>query len=152
MKWRDLLGEWGVSKLQLKLGFVEAEFAPQDVDRQAAWELYVELATRVSTQRLLDAEGSEKQALSSVYSLFPTTREILKKHGPSAQNFARVAIAVLNVVLRPFLTRWHLEFERGTALDEATAKRFRDELAAVRGDLFEYTKVLAAIADVEQLA
>jgi hypothetical protein len=152
MKWRDLLGEWGVSKLQLKLGFIEAQFAAQDVDRLAAWELYVELATRVSTQPLSKAEGSEKQALSSIYSLFPTTREILKKHGPSAQNFARVAIAVLNVVLRPFLTRWHLELERGVALDAATAKRFRDELAGVRADLFEYANVLARIADVERLA
>ena len=26
MKWRYLLGEWGLSKLQLKAGFVEAEF------------------------------------------------------------------------------------------------------------------------------
>ena len=151
MKWRDLLGEWGVSKLQLKLGFVEAEFVAQDVDRNAAWELYVELATRVSTQPLPAAQGSEKQALNSIYSLFPTTREILKHHGPSAQNFARVAIAVLNVVLRPFLTRWHVEFERTNTLDEATCKQFRLELAAMGADLMEYAHVLARIADVEQL-
>ena len=60
MKWRDLLTNWGLTKLQLKAGFVEAEFAPQDADRNAAWELYIELATRVSTQPLPPDEGVEK--------------------------------------------------------------------------------------------
>lgn len=151
MRWRDLLGEWGVSRLQLKLGFVEAEFVAQEIDRRAAWELFVELATRVSTQSLPDMQGSEKQSLSSLYALFPTTREILKHHGPSAQNSARIAIAVLNVVLRPFLTRWHAKFERGDPLDELTCKQFRQELALMRVDLLEYANVLARVADVEQL-
>lgn len=151
MKWRDFLGEWGVSRLQLKLGLVEAEFVARDVDRQAAWELYIELATRVSTQLLPDAQGSDKQALSSIYSLFPATREILKRHGPSAQNFARIAIAVLNLVLRPFLTRWHLQFEGAAMPDPSAVAQFRQELAAMRVDLREYANVLARIADVEEL-
>jgi hypothetical protein len=151
MKWRDLLGEWGIAKLHLKLGFVEAEFAAQDAERNAAWELFIELATRISTQHLPDEVGSEKQALSSIYSIFPTTREILKSHGPSAQNFARVAIAVLNVVLRPFLTRWHVEFEKASTLGPEKLKQFRTELGMVRTDLVEYANVLARIANVEEL-
>ena len=152
MKWRDLLGEWGLSKLQLKAGFVEAEFVPRDMDRDAAWQLYVELATRVSTQTLAAGQGSDKQAMASIYSLFPTTRAILKSCGPSAQNFARVAIAVLNVVLRPFLTRWHVRLDSDTPLSATDAALFRSELEAIRCDLREYAQVLASIADVEALA
>lgn len=39
MKRRDFLQKWGLSSLKIKLGFLEGEFAPQDPDRAAAWEL-----------------------------------------------------------------------------------------------------------------
>jgi hypothetical protein len=151
MKWRDLLGEWGVSKLHLKLGFVEAEFASQDVDRLAAWDLYVELATRITTQPLEDGQGTDRGALESVHSLFPVTREILRRHGPSAQNFARVAIAVLNIVLRPFTSKWHARLIADD-LTGSDREDFRRELASLREDLMQYGIVLARLADVEELA
>lgn len=152
MKWRDLLGNWGVNKLQLKAGFLEAEFVAQDVDRNAAWELYVELATRISTQPLPHDQGVDKAALSSLHSLFGTTREILKKHGPSASRFAPLAIAVLNDVLRPFLTRWHAQFEAGLPLGDADHRKFRSEVEAIRQDMLQYADLLARIAAVDNHA
>jgi len=101
MQWRDVLAEWGLTKLQLNAGFVSAEFGPQDADRNTAWELYVELATRISTQPLPADQGVDRQALASLYSLFQTTREIMKRHGPSAKSFARIGIAVLNRCFAP---------------------------------------------------
>lgn len=62
MKRRDFLAEWGLSSLKIKLGFLEGEFAPQDADRSAAWELYVELLTRVTTQALKPEDGDETVA------------------------------------------------------------------------------------------
>lgn len=151
MKWRDVLADWGVSKLQLKLGFLDMEFGPQDADRNAAWELYVELATRISTQPLPAEQGVDQQALASLYSLFQTTRDIMKRHGPSATSFTRIGIAVLNRVLRPFLTRWHGVFDTGIKPDLATSAEFRRQLESVRLDMLEYARVLAKIADVEDL-
>jgi hypothetical protein len=151
MKWRDLLANWGVSKLHLKAGFVEAEFAPLDDDRNASWELYVELATRISTQPLPTDAGVDKAALASLHSLFATTREIMKRRGPSAINFARIGIAVLNHVLRPFLTRWHGVFETESLRDAATSAEFRRQLEEVRLDMLEYARILAQIAEVEEL-
>ncbi len=151
MKWRDVLADWGISKLQLKLGFLDMDFGPQDADRNAAWELYVELATRISTQPLPPDQGDDKQALASLYSLFQTTRDIMKRHGPSAKNFSRIGIAVLNRVLRPFLTRWHGFGNSGKAMDVATAAEFRQQLEAVRVDMLQLARVLAFIADVEEL-
>ena len=147
MKWRDLLTNWGLTKLQLKAGFVEAEFTPQDADRNAAWELYIELATRVSTQPLPPDEGVEKTALASLHSLFASTRDILKRHGPGASKFAPVAIAVLNDILRPFLTRWHADFEATFTLDKAEQDLFRKQLEALRQDMLEYAELLARIAE-----
>src|SRR5437773_2480663 len=43
MKRRDFLRKWGLSGLKIKAGFLEGEFVPNDPDREAAWELYIEL-------------------------------------------------------------------------------------------------------------
>ena len=70
MKRRDFLQQWGLSKLKINLGFLESEYDPHDPDRDAAWDLYVELLTRITTQHLAPADGDEKTALSSVYRYF----------------------------------------------------------------------------------
>ena len=51
-------------------------------------------------------------ALDSFYALFPVTREILRRRGRGAIAFSKVAIPVLNQVVRPFTARWHREFWR----------------------------------------
>ncbi len=152
MKWRDLLADWGIAKLQLSTGFLDLEFAPTDSERRAAWDLYVELATRISTQTADDSEGVDAAALASLHALFGVTRGVLKQYGPGAHNFARVAIAVLNQVLRPFLTRWHGRLDEHAALPAAERAQFRTELRAVQKQLTgNYVRVLAALADVESL-
>lgn len=37
------------------------DFAPQEVDKNAAWDLYVELLTRITTQPLLKEHGDEQK-------------------------------------------------------------------------------------------
>jgi hypothetical protein len=96
MKRRDFLQKWGLSGLKINLGFLEGEFAPQHPDRAAAWELYVELLTRVTTQYLAPEDGDEKTALDSVHAIFPLTREILRRQGSGCGEFAKLAIPVLN--------------------------------------------------------
>jgi hypothetical protein len=96
MKRRDFLEQWGLSSLKIKLGFLEGEFARRDADRAAAWELYVELLTRVTTQYPSLVDGDEKAALDSTYEIFPLTREILRRQGSGCGEFAKLAIPVLN--------------------------------------------------------
>jgi len=57
-----------MTSLELSAGFLKAKFEPQDPDRNAAWALYVELITRVTSQPLGDAEGDEETA-SKVFTL-----------------------------------------------------------------------------------
>jgi hypothetical protein len=151
MKRRDFLEKWGLSGLKINLGFLEGEFAPRDPDRAAAWELYVELLTRITTQRLPPEDGDEKTALDSVYALFPLTREILRRHGPGCGEFAKLAIPVLNQVLRPFTARWHRRALAGAFEDAARCREFRAELAALQTQLRNYTRALADMAQVEDL-
>jgi hypothetical protein len=87
------------------VGEVSGSWVPDDAERQAAWELYVELTTRVAVVPLGPNEGLLREALSSLHSLFPVTREILRRHGPGvapAGEEKRLSVAYLAVaVLKP---------------------------------------------------
>jgi hypothetical protein len=151
MKRRDFLEQWGLSSLKLKLGFLEGEFTPQDPDRAAAWELYIELLTRITTQSLASDDGDEKTALDSVHEIFPLTREILKRHGSGSIEFAKLAIPVLNQIIRPFTAKWHRLSLSGEFKNPISCQEFRTELSVLQPLLLDYTRALAAMAEVEDL-
>ena len=150
MKLRDFLEQWGLGSLKIKLGFLEGEFKPDDPDRQAAWELYVELLTRVTTQHLDPLDGDEPSALDSIHQLFPLTREILRRYGSGAGAFAKVAIPVLNQVIRPFTAKWHRLMMENAFRDPSQRSEFRAELAELQKLLRAYTRALGALANVEE--
>ena len=151
MKRRDFLEKWGLSSLKITFGFLEGEFKPSDPDRAAAWELYIELLTRVTTQSLAPEHGDEKTALDSVYAIFPLTREILRRQGSGSGEFAKLAIPVLNQVIRPFTAKWHRDSLAGAFKDSSQCQAFRSELGMLQIDLGNYTRALAAMAEVEDL-
>jgi hypothetical protein len=99
----------------------ELTFVVNNDARQVAWKLYVEVVTRISTQPLADEEGFIREALTSLYGLFGTTRDTLKASRPSVsvsgeQTVEHLAVTMLNNELRPFLSKWHprlREFEKG---------------------------------------
>jgi hypothetical protein len=104
---RKLLEQWDLTSLKIKAPFLDMEWQPRDEDKDAAWDLYVELITRVSTQRLLPEEGEEAVALESIYELFALTRSTIKRHGRQCVNFTRIAVVMLNQKVRPFTAKWH---------------------------------------------
>ena len=118
MKWKKWLENWDMSSLKITTPFLEMEFKPQEADKNAAWDLYVELLTRITTQPLPKEYGDEQTALDSIYSIFAITRDVLKKHGRDAEEFAKIAIVVLNQVIRPFTAKWHRESINGAFNNE----------------------------------
>ncbi len=148
---KDWLKKWQLDNLSIEAGFLSAEIKFNNADKNAAWELYVELLTRVSTQYLDPEHGDEDTALASIHSLFPTTREILKKHGTGAIEFAKIAIVVLNQVVRPFTAKWHKKKLAGALNETAEQQVFRKELDELQEQLRNYTKLLSDIAGVEDL-
>lgn len=150
---REFLERSGLTGLRLNPDLLEDQFKPKDPDRDAAWDLYVEFSTRVTAQNLPPDAGEEKAALASVDELFPLTRDILKKHGAEAGEFAKLSIPVLNQVIRPFTTKWHKVAQQPDAFNSpAQAAEFRAELASLQVQLHNYTRALASMADVEDLA
>jgi len=82
-----------------------------DKEQQAAWEIYVELVTRVPAVELRPDEGLLREALTSLYTIFHSTRKILRNYGPEVArskdndgvSFAYLSVNLLNTVLRPVL-------------------------------------------------
>ncbi len=151
MKFQKWLENWDMTKLKIKVPFLEAEWAVQEKDKDAAWELYTELLTRIATQPLAQEHGDEKTALESVFSLFGLTRATIKHHGRDCINFTKIAVVVLNQIVRPFTAKWHKLSVAGAFSDQEKCKEFRLELEALQIDLKKYTKMLADMAGVEDL-
>lgn len=75
-------------------------------DKYVAWRIYVDLATRITTQPL-SGNANIKEALDSIYLVFTSTRHTLATCGPDINASSVLAIPMLNQTIRPFLTKWH---------------------------------------------
>jgi len=152
------------TKLSVGLPFNlgQLEFEEDETQQRAAWELYVELMTRIAVQPLGQDEGVLREALTSLHSIFGVTREILKKAGPSVaqgpNSFGPVAIDVLNKGLRPFLVKWHPLLSAHEAKRPADVSikdhertwdkyaELRSELAKLQEQMIIYAQALAKIS------
>jgi hypothetical protein len=151
--------------VSLPFGLGAAEWQSDSTQRRAAWALYVELVTRVAVQELANDAGLLRESLNSLYTLFGTTREILREAGPDVgatrESIGGLAIAVLNQGLRPFLTKWHplLQTWEAQRQNEKSPKEhekawseepiLRQDLEALRQELEVYSQALAKVAGVD---
>ncbi|MEU6370979.1 hypothetical protein ABZ876_36100 [Streptomyces sp. NPDC046931] len=138
----------------------ELTFVVNNDARQMAWHLFVETATRVSTQPLGHDEGLLREALSSLYGLFATTRDTLKAGRPSragvgGHTVEYLAITMLNHELRPFLSTWHPRLRaHEQAHPDAPESAWSDNtacraaLSAVQRNLHDYALGFARLAGV----
>jgi hypothetical protein len=165
------LSSFSVSLKLPYIGGVEGTWQPDEREREAAWEMYVELVTRIAVVELRPGEGLVREALTSLYSLFDTTRSILRKYGPDVAkpsgegdlSFGSLAVTILNGVLRPMLAKWHpvlADWEAGrregrSALEHERAweheREVREQLKDVRDALQDYANLLAEVAGIEPL-
>jgi hypothetical protein len=141
------------------VGEISGTWEPADAERSAAWELYLQLVTRVSVEELADDEGFLREALSSFYTFFDTTRDILRRHGPDIAppvppghvSFAVLAVTVLNRVLRPLLASWHprlaaYESQRPEGHDPVAWEREWEHADTLRGAIAEVRRALRLLA------
>ena len=56
----NLFKKFHLEKVRLNLHAVQLEVSFQEADKDAAWELYVEMLTRIVTQPLPSEAGDEK--------------------------------------------------------------------------------------------
>lgn len=148
---QELFAKYRLTSIRLNAGIVTADITLNSADKDAAWEMYVEMLTRITTQSLPEDAGDETTALESVHALFPLAREILRWHGRQTVQFSKVIIPVLNQVVRPFTTKWHQRSRFEAFEDEATRREFRKDLRDLLVDMRNCNRMLAEIAEVEDL-
>jgi hypothetical protein len=147
--------------LPFGLGGVQVDVSEAEV--HAAWQLYVEFATRITGHPLEPGAGSVREALDSLHSLFGTTRRVLQEAGPEVAEgpdaLGPLAVRILNEGIRPFLVSWHTELrdlearQPGGQPAEVRPERrqqFDGQLAALREDLGQYVEALAQIVGIRR--
>ncbi|WP_229700063.1 tetratricopeptide repeat protein [Streptomyces kronopolitis] len=128
--------------------------SPREEERTAAYNLQVELVTRIGYQRLAQGQGSLREALTSLHSLFEFTRGTLHGialTGTPTSDFPLIATTLLNRHLRPFLSRWHPALQQHEAQRPAAASPTEHEQnwprsAALRAELEDLRTPLKDIA------
>ncbi|MBT2387783.1 toll/interleukin-1 receptor domain-containing protein [Streptomyces sp. ISL-11] len=140
--------------------------APSELERMAAFDLQVELATRIGVQELAPGAGSLREALASLHAMFEFTRTTLRQYsinladqpGPEgARTVHAIADDLLNRTLRPFTSEWHTRLAAHEALrPEGTspvaheqswpeAPAMRTALAGLREPLL---RIVGELADI----
>jgi len=143
--------------------------APSESERMAAFDIQVELVTRIGVQELAPGQGSLREALASLKSLIDFTRATLHTYSialergsgtgrPTVQSLADVLI---NDTIRPFTTSWHprlaayearcpadvTPLDHEAAWPEAAA--MRAELTALRAPLRRIAEELGGISGAD---
>ncbi|MDD3580515.1 MAG: hypothetical protein PHW74_05795 [Desulfobacca sp.] len=160
-------------KVDLQTPFLKLQgcWEADEVEQRAAWELYVELVTRIALEELRPGEGLLRDALTALQEIFIETRQILKNYGPTVArpkgegnlSLGAIVVAVLNSALRPVLAKWHpllLAYEdtkkvKTSAAEHEAAWEHNAELRAVLVDLKktlqQYSLLLAEAAGIPPL-
>ncbi|WP_216892078.1 hypothetical protein [Nocardia alni] len=125
-------------------------------DQHAAWELHVELATRISVAPLPEGQGLLTEALASLDVVVTRTRQVMREHGPhdasaGACTFQPAAF-VIEETIGLFLARWRGRLAAALAnesLGSGPVERERNwpEARALRADLEQVRQRLTAVAD-----
>ncbi len=147
--WKSWLDLWGLENPGIDQERLLEFWAPREADRALAWDLYVELMTRITTQVLQDDEGNDKSALDSVYALFGLTREYMHKHGVRSANTAALLTAFLNQKVRSFTAKWHKRSLDQNWKDMPAEPHvdFRTELKELQPTLRKLASALSHLAD-----
>ncbi|GHH02886.1 tetratricopeptide repeat protein [Streptomyces lanatus] len=143
--------------------------APSEPERMAAYDIQVELVTRIGVQELEPGTGSLREALESLKALIDITRATLHTYSVSlegssesgASTVQNLAYALINEAIRPFTSVWHPRLAAYEArcpadvspLDHEAAWQeadtMRAELTVLRAPLVRIVQGLGAISGAD---
>lgn len=110
--------DFEINSAELGLGNQKISFKPNDIDRQIAYSIWVELSTRKIGLPIDIDDDVISEVYDSWYSFFGVTRELIKSipvskvRNDSTGKIIRLSIEVLNEGLRPHLTKWQARYRR----------------------------------------
>lgn len=147
--WTAWLRLWQLKSAVIDHDQEDEFWSPTDSDRALAWDIYVELKTRVTLQTLDDDEGDDTTALTSIHRLFPLSRERMQYHGVQCAKAGLLITAFLNQKVRKFTAKWHKLSITEKWNDDQTISHpeFRTELKQLQQTLKTLADALSHLAD-----
>lgn len=112
------LKDFEIDEAQLGLGDQNITLRPNDIDRQIAYKIWVELSTRKIGLEIDLEHDVLAEVYDSWHTFFTVTRELVKDVPVSkfrrkdTERIIKLSIDVLNTGLRPHLTKWQARFRR----------------------------------------
>lgn len=111
--------DFEIDEAELGLGDQKLKLRANREDTRVAYQLWVELSTRKIGLPIDFDDDVIVEIYDSWFQFFGITRDLIKdippsklRSGKSIQGLIRLAIDVLNIGLRPHLTRWQARFRR----------------------------------------
>ena len=105
-----------VDEVNLGIGNSSVKLSYNKKDQEIAYKIWVELSTRKIGLRFDKENDVIKEVYDSWYKFFGTTRELLKdipvNSIPYSGNLIELTEKVLNIGLRPHLTRWQAKYRK----------------------------------------
>jgi hypothetical protein len=153
---RQRLKDFEIDSADFGLGDQKITFKPNNLDRQIAYSIWVELSTRKIGLPINIDDDVISEVYDSWYAFFSVTRDlikdipVLKVRNDSTSKIIALSVEVLNEGLRPHLTKWQARFrhwyekqkDKADDIDpQALQKRFAD-YDALTADLLEVNKRL----------
>ncbi len=115
--WRR--GYFEIDEALIGIGNQKVKIRPNYEDLQIAYQLWIELTTRKIGLPLDEENDLIVEIFDSWYAFFGIARELIKeipvpklRSQESTQHIVRISVTVLNMELRPLLTRWHARYRR----------------------------------------
>ena len=114
--WR--LKDFEVDEAEFGIGNHKVKLRPNVTDKQIAYRIWVELSTRKIGLPIDLDDDVISEIYDSWHSFFSVTRELIKDVPVSrfqrkdTEKIIRLSIDVLNVGLRPHLTKWQARYRR----------------------------------------
>lgn len=117
---RHILTEnYEIDETELGIGSAKVKIRPNYEDLQVAYKLLIELSTRKIGLPIDVDHDVIVEVYNSWYEFFRITRELIKeipaskiRKSESTRNLVKVAIEVLNIGIRPHLTKWQAKFRK----------------------------------------
>lgn len=154
------LGDFDFDESVFGVGSASFKFKPNVVDRQIAYQIWVELSTRKIGLDIDLKNDVVVELYDSWYAFFGVVRELIKAipigkaQSESTQRITDLSINVLNMGLRPHLTEWQARFRvwydheladsSNRKLDPQTLQRKFPEFGKLEESLIEVNKRLIA--------
>lgn len=115
-KWQRRLKSFEIAEAELGIGAGKITLKPNEIDRQVAYQIWVELSTRKIGLPIDLQNDVVAEIYDSWHQFFTVTRELIKSvpvsraADDSTRKIINLSIEVLNEGLRPHLTLWQARF------------------------------------------